>query len=362
MKDFIAKKMHEYEKKFNELCKKLAQPEIIQDHNVYLKYSRQKAKLEPLLTGWRQYQELKKQLADVLAMYQEEKDPKMCDFLQEEKEKLLEALKEKEQELELKLFNIIMPQEDYCNLIIEIRAGTGGLEACLFAADLYKMYRKFAQKKGWKTEVINFHDTSLGGFKEIIFSISGQGAYRYLKYESGVHRVQRVPETETGGRIHTSAVSVVVLPEPDEVEVKIDPKDLKIETFRASGPGGQYVNVTDSAVRITHLPTGIVVSCQDERSQIKNREKALRVLKARLLDLKKREQEKELSEKRKKFIGSGDRSEKIRTYNFLEKRVTDHRIGLTLYKLDEILEGELDQLLEAIMVEERKAALKHYHG
>jgi peptide chain release factor 1 len=220
------------------------------------------------------------------------------------------------------------------------------------------MYTKFAQRQGWKQEIMDAHPTSLGGYKEIIFSLSGEEVYQKMKYESGVHRVQRIPITETGGRIHTSAVSVVVLPEPEEIEIEINPKDLKIETFRASGPGGQYVNVTDSAVRITHIPTGIVVSCQDERSQLKNRQKAMRILRARLLDLKRREQEQKMHQMRKKSIGSGDRSEKIRTYNFIEKRVTDHRIGLTLYKLEQILEGELDELIEALIIEERKQLLK----
>ncbi|MDD5614499.1 MAG: peptide chain release factor 1 [Candidatus Omnitrophica bacterium] len=258
------------------------------------------------------------------------------------------------------ILKTFLPQESYKNIMLEIRAGTGGEEAGLFVADLYKMYSRYAQKQGWKQEIMDSNPTELGGFKEIIFSLSGEDSYQKMKYESGVHRVQRVPTTETGGRIHTSAVSVVVLPEPKEIEVKIEQKDLKIDTYRSSGAGGQHVNVTDSAVRITHLPSGIVVACQDERSQIKNRQKAMRMLKAKLLDFQIRTQDQERHEKRKISVGTGDRSEKIRTYNFPDNRITDHRIGLTLHKLEQVLNGEMDDLLDSLMLEDRSNILKKF--
>jgi peptide chain release factor 1 len=358
MQELIYRKIKELEKRFKELEEKLTHQDIATNQNLYLGYVREKSKLEPIITIWQKYHDYLKQLSEVKVMLENEKDEDLKELYYEEEKNLSDKIEKIEKDLEKKFLDIVIPEDDYKNVIVEIRAGTGGLEASLFASDLYKMYSKFAQKKRWRLETIDVHPTSVGGFKEIVFSLSGDGTYRYLKYESGVHRVQRVPKTETGGRIHTSAVSVVVLPEPKEVEVEIDPKDLKIDTFRASGPGGQYVNVTDSAVRITHLPSGIVVSCQDERSQLKNRQKAMRVLKARLLDLKMRQQQKEISEKRKKSIGSGDRSEKIRTYNFPERRVTDHRINLTIYKLAEILEGDMDEILEALILEDRKLALE----
>jgi peptide chain release factor 1 len=274
-------------------------------------------------------------------------------------EEELEALGEKKSALERELESLLAPkEEDNRNVIMEIRAGTGGEESSLFVADLFKMYGKYIQSKGWKLEVMNSHPTGVGGFKEIIFAVEGKNAYLNLKHEKGVHRVQRVPQTESSGRIHTSAATVAVLPEAEEVDVEINPNDLRIDVFRSSGPGGQSVNTTDSAVRITHLPTGIVVTCQDEKSQHKNKAKALRVLRARLLNLAKQEQDEKIAKERRMQIGSGDRSEKVRTYNFPQNRVTDHRSGLTLYKLENVLNGELDEIIESLMKLERKGELK----
>ncbi|HID39082.1 MAG TPA: peptide chain release factor 1, partial [Calditrichaeota bacterium] len=271
-----------------------------------------------------------------------------------------EGLEEQIRDYEERLKILLLPKdpEDEKNAIMEIRAGTGGDEAAIFAGDLYRMYTKYCENRGYKIDVMSSNPSERGGFKEIIFSVEGGSVYGTLKYESGVHRVQRVPETETQGRVHTSAVSVVVLPEAEEVDVEIDPNELRIDVYRSSGPGGQSVNTTDSAVRITHLPTGLVVSCQDEKSQLKNKNKALKVLRSRLLDLALSEKNSEIAAKRKSMVGTGDRSAKIRTYNFPQGRVTDHRIGLTLYKLDRILEGEIDELIEALQLAERSEILK----
>ncbi len=359
MKEEFKKVLQGIVDRYKELNEKLSDVKVASNYELCQKYAKEKARLEPVVNLADTLQRKEKELKEIEEILnRSDTEPEFKELAYQEKEDLINELKRMETELEELILKTLIPPESYNNIIVEIRAGTGGEEASLFAADLYKMYIKFAQKQGWKHEVMDSHPTSLGGFKEIVFSLSGDDVYSKMKYESGVHRVQRVPVTETGGRIHTSAVSVVVLPEPDEVEVEINPKDLRIDTFRASGPGGQYVNVTDSAVRITHIPTGIVVSCQDERSQLKNRQKAMRILKARLLDIKRRQQEKEMAEVRKKSIGSGDRSEKIRTYNFVEKRVTDHRIGLTLYKLDQILEGELDELIDALIIEDRRRILE----
>jgi len=258
----------------------------------------------------------------------------------------------------LKTMLVVKDPDDERRAIVEIRAGTGGEEAGLFVSDLYRMYSKYAEYKGWKTDQLSSHATEIGGYKEVIFLVQGKGAYSRFKFESGVHRVQRVPVTESGGRIHTSTATVAVLPEAEEVEVEIDPKDLKIDSFRASGPGGQYVNVTDSAVRVTHLPTGIVVSCQDERSQHKNKNKAMKILKARLLDRERREQEERIAKDRRRQVGRGERSEKVRTYNFPQKRITDHRIGLSLYNLERVLEGDLDQLINKLTMARRESLLR----
>jgi len=317
---------------------------------------REYKKITPLVEKMELKQKKEKELSDIIQLLEEEKDEEMQQFLEEEKHKLEKDI----EELDIEIKKLLLPEDpdDVKNAIVEIRAGTGGDEAALFAADLFRMYSKYAEKKGYKISITDSHPTPLGGFKEITFIVEGPYAYRNLKYESGVHRVQRIPQTESGGRIHTSSASVVVLPEAEDVDVEINPDDLKIETYRAGGPGGQHVNMTDSAVRITHIPTGIVVTCQDERSQHKNKAKALRILRARLKDLELRKRESELRKKRKSFIGSGDRSEKIRTYNFPQGRVTDHRINLTVYRLDDILDGELDLVVEELLKAEEEARLE----
>ncbi|MFS8544492.1 MAG: peptide chain release factor 1, partial [Limnochordales bacterium] len=287
---------------------------------------------------------------------EEKLDPEMRELAREE----LARLSQREAELEKELRVLLLPKDpnDEKNIIVEIRAGAGGEEAALFAADLFRMYSRYAENRGWRVEMMSASPTELGGFKEVIFMVHGKNAYSRLKYESGVHRVQRVPTTEASGRIHTSTATVAVLPEAEEVDVEIRPEDLRIDVFRSGGHGGQSVNTTDSAVRITHLPTGIVVTCQDERSQLQNREKAMRVLRARLLDMKRREQEEELAAARRSQVGTGERSERIRTYNFPQGRMTDHRIGLTLYKLDAVLQGELDEVIDALVMADQAEQLE----
>ena len=336
---------------YKQLEDRLAQPEAIADRSVYQQLLKSLSSLKEKACLYERYRSLMKALSDLEEI---KDDPDMADLVEEESTRIHGELRELEKKAEDILLSDI-PDADK-DVIVEIRAGTGGLEATLFAADLFRMYSKYAEKKGWKVEVLEANPSEIGGYKEIVFSVSGDRVYYYLRYESGVHRVQRVPVTEAGGRIHTSAASVVVMTEPEEVEIQIDPKELRIDVFRSSGPGGQSVNTSDSAVRITHLPTGIVVTCQDERSQLKNKEKAMRVLKARLLDMKKREQEEKLSNQRRKSIGSGDRSEKIRTYNFPDHRITDHRIGFTTYNLEEVLEGELDEIINALLSAEKELA------
>jgi peptide chain release factor 1 len=351
------KKLESFEKRFKEVEELMSRQDIVADSNRLKKLAKEHAKLEPIVKKYQKYRDNKQQIEEINKLLEKQKEEEEILELARSEKKELE---EKSQKLEKEIEEILFEQQEGLdrNIIIEIRAGTGGEEAALFAADLYKMYSKYAQDKKWKTEVLNSSPTGTGGFKEIIFSVEGKGAYKKLRYESGTHRVQRVPETETSGRIHTSAATVAVLPEPEEVDLKINPNDLKIDTFRASGRGGQHVNVTDSAVRITHEPTGTVVSCQDERSQIKNRQKAMKVLRARILEKIEKEKEKERSDFRKSQIGTGDRSQKIRTYNFPQSRVTDHRINLTLYKLDSTLEGKLDELIDALIKEDRKRTLK----
>jgi len=351
----VYRKLEEVESRYEELERLLASPDVIKDITLYQRYAKEHAELREVVELFRRLKRIEQELAEDKALLEDE-DEEVRRMAKEEIARLSRERDEVERELKVAL----LPRDpnDERNVILEIRAGTGGEEAALFAADLFRMYAKYAERKGWKVEVLSQHPTGVGGFKEIIALINGRGAYSRLKYESGVHRVQRVPITESQGRIHTSAVTVAVLPEAEEVEVEIDPKDLRIDVFRASGPGGQHVNTTDSAVRITHIPTGIVVSCQDERSQHKNRAKAMKILLARLMELKRREQEERIAAQRRSQVGTGDRSERIRTYNFPQSRVTDHRIGLTLYCLQEVLEGDLDEIIDALVAHHQAEALK----
>ena len=348
-------KLESIEQKFIELEQQLSLPDIFSDQEKYKKISKAHSELAEIVTTFRQY---KKVLAEIDENKEllKDKDPEIRDLAAME----LEGLKESKKELEERLKILLIPRDplDEKNIILEIRAGTGGEEAALFAADLFRMYNRYAESRNWKVEIMDANETGTGGFKEIIASISGQQVYSRLKYESGVHRVQRVPVTESQGRIHTSAVTVAILPEAEEVDVKIEPSDLRIDVFRASGPGGQSVNTTDSAVRITHIPTGIVVSCQDEKSQHKNKAKALKVLRSRLLKIMQEEQKRELDASRKAQVGTGDRSERIRTYNFPQGRVTDHRINLTLYNLEAILEGKLDDIIDPLIQYFQAEAIK----
>jgi len=341
-------KLQKIEKRYEELNRLLASPEIFRNPELLQKYSKEQKELEKTINLWKEYRKAKEEIENLESMLKEEKDEELRKLAEEEKEQL----EKKILELEDKITLVLLPQDKFShrNAVVEIRAGAGGEEAALFAADLYKMYINFVESKGWKIENIHYHPTDMGGLREVIFVVEGKDAFSILRYESGVHRVQRVPVTESSGRIHTSTVTVAVLPEAEEIDdVKINPDDLRIETFRSQGAGGQHVNVTDSAVRITHIPTGIVVQCQDERSQHQNKAKALRILRTKLLDKKQREQKRKISEERRAQIGRGERSERIRTYNFPQGRVTDHRIGLTLYNLEEILSGELDQLIIPLM-------------
>ncbi len=338
-----------------ELDGKIASPDIFKDQARYREVMKERSKVAAILSADEKYQQIEAELSDAEAMARNETDPAMKAMAEEE----IAALKEKAEACRLELENLLAPKDEMADksVIMEIRAGTGGEEAALFAADLFRMYSRFADAKGWKVEVMSESATELGGFKEIVCSIDGEGVYEQLKWESGVHRVQRVPATENSGRIHTSAVTVAVLPEMEETEIEIRQEDLRIDVMRSGGPGGQSVNTTDSAVRITHLPSGIVVHCQDEKSQIKNKAKALRILRARLYEIEEAKIQAERSQERKNQVGSGDRSERIRTYNFPQNRLTDHRIDLTLYKLDLIMEGDLEELVSALVRHFRQLAL-----
>jgi peptide chain release factor 1 len=341
-------KLESIEEKFNQLTKSLADPSIASDINKYKKLAKEHAELKEIVDKYKEYKEVEKGIREAEEIIiDSSSEPELKDLAKEE----LKKLKEKKEKLIRELKILLLPKDpnDKKNVILEIRAGAGGDEASLFAQELFRMYSRYAEKKGWRLEVLNTSFSAIGGFKEIIASIQGHKVYSRLKYESGVHRVQRIPQTESSGRIHTSTVTVAVLPEAEEIDVEIDPKDLKIETFGASGPGGQHVNRTYSAVRITHAPSGIVVSCQDEKSQHRNREKALRILRSRLLEKIRIEKEKEIAEARRSQVGTGERSEKIRTYNFSQGRVTDHRINLTLYKLENVLDGELDEIIDRLI-------------
>ncbi|MDR1953239.1 MAG: peptide chain release factor 1 [Clostridiales Family XIII bacterium] len=335
--------------KYDALSAQASDPDVIANQPVWQKIVKEMGELEPVVTTYREYNGNRDALRETKDLIEDgglDADEKEM-FKSE-----LSDLEKKQSELDEKLRTLLLPKDpnDEKNVILEIRAGTGGEEAGLFGGDLLRMYMRYAERRGWKTEMMELNDTGLGGIKEAIIMIRGRGAYSRLKYESGVHRVQRVPETEAGGRVHTSAATVAVLPEIDDVEVEIDPADVRVDVFRSSGNGGQSVNTTDSAVRLTHVPTGIVVSCQDEKSQIKNKDKAFKVLRARLYDAKLQEQNKEVSEARKSMVGSGDRSERIRTYNFPQGRVSDHRIGLTLYKLPAFMDGDLDEVINGLIL------------
>ncbi len=338
--------IEEVERRLDTLEYELSRPEVIQQQSLYQKYLKEHFSLQPIVDAFRKYRLTKEKIKDTRSLLNDS-DREIRELAQIEISKLKDELEKLETEMGL----LLLPKDpkDEKNVILEIRAGTGGEEAALFVADLFRMYGHYIEKKGWKMDILSQNATGLGGFKEIIALIEGERVYSQLKYEGGVHRVQRVPETETQGRIHTSAVTVAILPEAEDVDVSIDPADLRVDVYRSSGPGGQSVNTTDSAVRITHIPSGLVVSCQDEKSQHKNKAKAMKVLRSRLLDMQQAEQQSRISQERKNMVGSGDRSERIRTYNFPQGRVTDHRIGLTIYRLEEALQGELDLILHPLL-------------
>ncbi|OQX90867.1 MAG: peptide chain release factor 1 [Candidatus Coatesbacteria bacterium 4484_99] len=356
MLDGLKEKMDELLSQYERLKEEVAKPEVYQDAERVKSVSKRLRELEKVVDLFRQYQSIEKEIDEYRAIIGSDDDEELIEIARQGLDEAEEKLAKIEEELRYALVPAD-PYEDR-NVIMEIRAGTGGDEATLFAGELFRMYERYATENGYKVRVLSSHESEVGGFKEIIFSVEGKGAFSRLKHESGVHRVQRVPVTESSGRIHTSAVTVAVLPEAEEVEVDIKSEDIEVDVFRASGPGGQHVNVTDSAVRITHLPTGIVVSCQDERSQHQNRAKAMSILRARLLDLRQREQMEERASKRRDQIKTGDRSERVRTYNFPQNRVTDHRINLTLYSLDSILAGDLDPLIEPLIIEDRKRKME----
>ncbi|MEI3597278.1 MULTISPECIES: peptide chain release factor 1 [unclassified Oceanobacillus] len=344
------------EDRYNKLNELLSDPEVSSDPNKLREYGKEQSDLEDVVQAYREYKSLSTELSDAKEMLEDELDGDMEEMVKMEISELEEQLKTLEDNMKV----LLLPKDpnDGKNVIVEIRGAAGGDEAALFAGDLYRMYSRYAEEKGWKTDVMEANTTGVGGYKEIIFMINGKDVYSRLKYENGAHRVQRVPETESGGRIHTSTATVAVLPEAEEVEIDIHEKDIRVDTFASSGPGGQSVNTTMSAVRLTHEPTGIVVSIQDEKSQIKNKEKAMKVLRARIYDKYQQEAQAEYDETRKSAVGTGDRSERIRTYNFPQNRVTDHRIGLTIQKLDQILDGKLDEFIEALVLEEQTAKLE----
>jgi len=344
------------EEKYEELSKNISDPAIIANQELWRKYCKEHADITPIVNKYREYKKTNETIAEAKQLLNEKLDKDFREMVEMELEESREKLEVIKNELKV----LLLPKDpnDEKNVIVEIRGGAGGEEAALFAADLLRMYSRYAERKHWKIEMMNSNATDIGGYKEVVFMIEGQGAYSRLKFESGVHRVQRIPLTESGGRIHTSTVTVAVLPEVEEVEVEINPNDLRIDVFRAGGPGGQCVNTTDSAVRITHFPTGLVVSCQDEKSQHKNKDKAMKILRSRLYELMQSQQNAEIAQARKSQVGTGDRSERIRTYNFPQGRVTDHRIGLTLHKLDAILDGDIDEIIDALITADQSEKLK----
>ena len=341
--------------RLEEILSELNEPGVANDPARFQKLMKEQSELQPIVDAYKEYKACQQTVEESLMMLDEESDEEMRDMLKEE----LADAKNRIEELETELKILLLPKDpnDSKNVIVEIRAGAGGDEAALFAAEIYRMYVKYAESRRWKTELMSLNENGIGGFKEVTFMINGAGAYSRLKYESGVHRVQRVPETESGGRIHTSTITVAIMPEAEEIDFQLDLNDCKFDVFRASGNGGQCVNTTDSAVRLTHIPTGIVISCQDEKSQLKNRDKALRVLRSRLYDMELQKRHDEEAEARRSQVGTGDRSEKIRTYNFPQGRVTDHRIKLTLHRLDTILNGDLDEIIDSLIAADQTAKL-----
>ena len=356
MKNNMFEKIEIFDKRYSELSQRLYEPSVAADPEQYQKTMKELKSIEEIVLTYREYKQAVKSQDESIEILEESGDSDLKELAQLE----LDEAKQNIEELSEKLKILLLPKDpnDERNVIVEIRGGAGGEESALFSAVLFRMYSMYAEKKGYKVEIVNANETELGGYKEISFMIEGEGAYSRFKYESGVHRVQRVPETESQGRVHTSTTTVAVLPEAEDVELEIDPKDLKIDTFRSSGAGGQHINKTSSAIRITHLPTGTVVECQDERSQYKNKDKALKVLKSRLLKEKQDKQASEIAANRKSQVGTGDRSERIRTYNYPQGRLTDHRIGLTLYKLEDILNGNLDEVIDALVTADRAEKLK----
>ena len=348
--------LQRFEKQYADLEKRLADPDIMKDISNYRNLMQERSHIEPIMEALHSLRELETQISEAEEMIAEEEDEELISMAKEE----IDALKEQRDTIERQSKMLLVPPDpmEGKNIIMEIRAGTGGEEAALFAANLFRMYSHFAESKRWKIEIMSMNETGIGGFKEIVFSISGKDVYGNLRWESGVHRVQRVPETESGGRIHTSAVTVAVLPEAEETDIEIKQEDLKVDVMRSGGPGGQSVNTTDSAVRMTHLPTGLVVICQDEKSQIKNKAKALRVLRSRLYDLEEDKKARERADNRKSQVGSGDRSERILTYNYPQNRLTDHRINLTLYKLELVMAGQLEEVVDALKMAAGEEALK----
>ena len=344
--------------KYEELSKKVSDPDVIAKQKEWQKLMKEMSDLEPIVKEYTAYKKAKEELEEAKGILDMEDDEELREMAREELKANEAAIEEYTENLKI----LLLPKDpnDDKNVILEVRAGTGGDEAALFGSDLLRMYLRYAERMRWKTELIESNETEIGGVKEVVMLVKGKGAYSRLKYESGVHRVQRVPETESGGRVHTSAASVAVMPEVDDVEVNLDPNDVRVDVYRASGNGGQCVNTTDSAVRLTHMPTGLVVTCQDEKSQIKNKEKAFKVLKSRLFDLMQQEQNDKIAAERKSQIGSGDRSERIRTYNFPQSRITDHRINLTLYKLDSFLDGDLDEVIDALITEDQAEKMRDF--